>query len=315
MGKALNSDRSPAPQISNEVAQRWGITPIEYLHGAHNQHWLVEYRGNRLVLRGYPVEPPFEDIAYELEVMRRLLAPGWPVPEVVEEPIVVDGRTWCLFTFLPGASCTSTDSSDERRERGRLLAQSHDSTVQLAGMGQRRGFSLSDEVVGDSELIPAVQEYEAIYPAEGHIMRWHIDRARERFERIELDLAETIVLHGDFAPWNLLYEGNKLTGIVDFEATHLNYRVADFANSWRGYQDELIDGYQEIHGLTDVDWQLFIPVYWSWMFLGVKDEIQAMASGKAPPPDFEWQIRHLMRREGILWEPADRYPGLQRGSC
>ena len=309
----MNPDPSPTPQICREVAQRWGIAPIEYLIGGHSQHWLVEYRGSRLVLRAYMKEP-FEDIAYELEVMERLLGLGWPVPQVIEEPILVDGRTWCLFTFLPGAPRPSTNRSEERRARGRLLARLHDSTVLLVGMGQRRGFSLSNELIRDPELIPAVQQYERIYPAEGHIMRWHIDRAQESFERIDLDRAETIVLHSDFAPWNLLFEGERLTGIIDFEATHLNYRVADFAASWRGYQDEVIDGYQEVHKLTDLDWQLLIPVYWSWMFHGVKGAIRAMVSGKVSPHGFEWQIRHLMRREGLLGHRADRYPGLKSGS-
>ena len=136
----MNPDHSQVPEISPEVAQRRGISPIEYLGGRFNQHWLVESRGSRLVLRGYS-EEPFEDIVYELEVMRRLLALGWPVPAAIEEPILVDGRTWCLFSWLPGASRQSTNSSEERRARGRLLAQLHDSTALLLGMGQRRGGS------------------------------------------------------------------------------------------------------------------------------------------------------------------------------
>ena len=308
----MHPDHSPAPQFPHELAQRWGITPIDYLGARYNQHWLVESRGSRLVLRGYSKEP-FDDIAYELEVMRRLLALGWPVPAAIEEPILVDGRTWCLFSWLPGASRPSTNSSEERRTRGRLLAQLHDSMTLLVGMEQRRGFSLSNELISDPELIPLVQEYEHIRPAEGHIMRWHIDRAQESFEGVDLDGAETIVLHSDFATWNLLFEGERLTGIIDFDSTHLNYRVADFANSWRGNQDEVIDGYQELHKLTDLDWQLLIPVYWSWVFIGVKDAIKAMVSGKVPPHDFEWQIRHLMRREGLLGQRADQYPGLKSG--
>ncbi len=308
----MSPDHSARPQTSREVARRWDITPIDYLNGGHNQHWLVEHRGSRLVLRGYMKEP-FEDIAYELEVMRRLAALGWPIPAVVEAPIPIDGRTWCLFTFLRGAPRTSTNSWEERRARGRLLAQLNESAATLQGMGQRKGFSLSDQVISDPELIPAIREYARIDPGEAHILRWHLDRAQESFELIDLEDAETILLHGDFAPWNLLFEGERLTGILDFEATHLNYRVADFANSWRGYQDELIDGYQEIHRLNELDWQLLVPVYWSWMFLGVKDAIKAMVSGKAPTHDFEWQVRHLMRREGILGERADRYPGPKSG--
>ncbi len=53
-----------------------------------------------------------------------------------------------------------------------------------------------------------------------------------------------------------------------------------------------------------------MPVYFSWMFIGVKDEINAMLSGDTPFNDFEWPIRHLVRREGLLGERADPYPGI-----
>jgi hypothetical protein len=94
----------------------------------------------------------------------------------------------------------------------------------------------------------------------------------------------------------------------------LNYRVADFANSWRGYQDDVIAGYEEIHRLTDLDWQLLIPVWWSWLFIGVKDAIKAMVSGEKPFNDFEWQIRKLTKREGLHGQRAERYPGLKGSS-
>jgi hypothetical protein len=101
-----------------------------------------------------------------------------------------------------------------------------------------------------------------------------------------------------------------LTGILDFEATHLNYRVADFALSWRGDQDEVIEGYEEVHPLSERDRQLLIPAYWSWLFLGVKTEIEAMTSGKASAHGFDWQIKHLLRRSPLMRELGAReYPG------
>ena len=130
-------------------------------------------------------------------------------------------------------------------------------------MGQRRGFGLADEVIGDPELVGLIQGYEKFRLSEGHVVRWHIDQALEGFDRLDLESAETTVLHSDFAPWNLLYEGEILTGILDFDATHLNYRGADFANSWRGYQDEVIEGYEEVHKLSDLDWELLVPAFWA----------------------------------------------------
>ena len=62
-------------------------------------------------------------------------------------------------------------------------------------MGQRKGFGLADEMVGDPELTGLVQDYEKHKPSEGHVLRWHMDQAIEGFDRLNLDDAETTVLH------------------------------------------------------------------------------------------------------------------------
>ena len=100
-----------------------------------------------------------------------------------------------------------------------------------------------------------------------------------------------------------------MTGVIDFELTHFNYRVAGFALSWRGDHDEVIEGYEEIHTLSDLDWELLVPVYWSWLFIGVKDEITAMRSGEVQPHPFEWQVRKLLRRSKLLGDRAPQYRG------
>ena len=304
----MPADPCPASPIAHAVLRHWGVTPITPLGERANTHWLVEAGGSRLVLRRYAPEP-FGDIGYELAVLRRLRALGWPVPTPVVEPMQFAGRMWCLFTWLPGESRSAVTSAEERRARGRLLAELHGATAHLAGMGQRGSFTRSDAVVRDPALVAALREYERIDPAAGHIMHWHRDRAQEAFAGIPVESAETIVLHGDFTHWNLLFDGERLTGILDFEATHLNYRVADFALSWRGDQDEVIAGYEEVHTLTDLDWELLVPVYWSWLFLGVEREINAMLAGKIPPHGFAWQVKHLLKRSGLLGRRAPRYPG------
>lgn len=288
-----------------EITECWNVSSLGYLGGRRNQHWLVQSGASRFVVRGYWVEA-WSDIGYELEVLRELRAMGWPVPTIVEAPISWEGRTWCLFTWLPGEPPDPAGSPLERRARGRLLAELHDATVLISGMGQRGGFCRSDEFVQDPELIPLIQGYERVCPTEGHVLRWHLAEAQEMFGRLHLDGAESLILHSDFAPWNLLFQDGRLTGILDFEATHLNYRVADFALSWRGDQDEVIDGYQEVHKLTDLDWDLLVPIYWAWTLLGVKKAIQAMQDG-GPPPTFDWEIKHLLKRTGLIGRLAPPY--------
>jgi hypothetical protein len=87
-----------------------------------------------------------------------------------------------------------------------------------------------------------------------------------------------------------------------------NYRVADFALSWRGDQDEVLAGYTDVHPLSELDWQMLVPVFWSWLFLGMKQHIDDILSGKGSPHGFEWQIKHLLKRGGVLAQRAPAYP-------
>lgn len=150
------------------------------------------------------------------------------------------------------------------------MAELHESTASLTDLGQRRGFERCDATICDLGLMAAVQSYERVRSIEGYMMRWHIDRACERLATLDLVDVETLVLHSDFTAWNIFFKGDELSGIVDFEATHLNVRVADFALSWRDRYDEVIHGYEEVHRLSDLDWQLLVPALWSWLFKGGK---------------------------------------------
>ena len=267
-------------EIDPTVIAQWQLSPVKPLSGRINQHWLVEHHRKFAVLRRYA--QIHTDKEYELTVLRHLHERGWSVPNIIEKPIYRGGAWWCLFSFIPGTPKHQT-GKQEQRSRGHLLAELHDTTTLLNPLGQRRGFTRADTVISDPALLAAVTSYERIQPEAAHLMRWHIDRACERFEQLALDSAEQIVLHSDFTTWNLLFDGETLSGILDFESTHLNFRVADFALAWRGHYDDVIRGYEEIHLLSELDWQLLVPVFWAWLFLGVKDEIGATLNGQAKP--------------------------------
>ncbi len=298
---------SMIPEIDIEVLKSWNLSAVRYIGaGSHNQHWLVKTRqGNELVLRRYK-EDHFAEIGYEFSVMRRLHEKGWPVPVLVEEPVEQAGRTWCLLTKLPGASSTEAGREEQRR-RGRLLAELHESTKELTDLGQREGFQLPGAMLNDPSLQAAVKKYEAIRPGEGYILRWHIERAVERLATLDIERADQLVLHSDFIAPNILFEDGNLTGILDFESTHLNVRVADFALSWRGCYDEVIHGYEEVHKLSDLDWQLLVPTFWSWLFMGVNG-IEQMTLDEIRKIGFSWQIKLLMRRSKLFGDLRESCP-------
>jgi aminoglycoside phosphotransferase (APT) family kinase protein len=116
------------------------------------------------------------------------------------------------------------------------------------------------------------------------------------------------ILHSDFVPGNLLFQEGVLTGIIDFESTHLNYRVADFALAWRGSNDEVIEGYEEVTTLSEVERRILVPTFWSWLFLGVESEVRTMVNGLSPVHGFDWQVKHMLRRSRFHDGRVPAYP-------
>ncbi|HEX5400890.1 MAG TPA: phosphotransferase [Pseudonocardiaceae bacterium] len=263
---------------------RWDdVRVVRYLGGRANQHWLVTSGRQPLVPRRYQLHP-IGEIGYELRVMRRLADLGWPTPVAVADPVRADGRTWCLFRWLP----------DERtqRDRGRLLARLH-ADLATIDIGQRPGAQRAEDVVADPSLTDRLRAYERMFPDEARLPRWHVDRAREIFR--DVDPGPLMVLHGDFISQNLLYQDGVCTGVIDFEGTHLNHRASDFALAWRGRHDAVVHGYSEVTPLTGLDRALLTPALWSWVFLGVAREIGQMLGGTVAPHRLEWQTKMLRR--------------------
>jgi Ser/Thr protein kinase RdoA (MazF antagonist) len=234
-----------------------------------------------------------------MDAMRRA---GWPVPELLDAPEVRSDGTWLLFSWLPGLPASEAGPVGDALARGRLLAQFHDSAAATGMTRRRNGFTDLFEVVADQELEAWLTVHEQRVPEEGALLRRCRQFVLERFARYQVAAAPTCVIHGDFAPWNLLFDDGRLSGILDFEGCHLNLRVADFALSWRGHYDDVLRGYDSVRPLSDLEWRLVLPVYWAWLFLGVKD-LLARSYGDADGPrpvDLTWQIRQLRRRSALL---------------
>ena len=289
-----------------QVADLLDVQITRYLGGRANKHWLVTSGTRPFVLRAYQ-RRPIGDIGYELRVLHRLDAMGWPTPVAVTDPVQAGDRTWCLFRWLPGTSTVVTDEQAADRERGRLLARLHHDLAALADLEQRPGCRPAEQIVADPELIDGLRDYERLFPHEARVMRWHADRARECFDHLNLRASPLMVIHGDFVNHNLLFVAESLSGILDFEGTHLNHRASEFALAWRGRHDAVIHGYEEIRPLDELDRALLAPTLWSWVFLGVADDIRRMTDGELTPHRFEWQTRILLRRSPLMGEHGTPY--------
>lgn len=59
-----------------------------------------------------------------------------------------------------------------------------------------------------------------------------------------VDALPATVVHGDFTRWNLLFVADQLTGVIDFDLTHLDSRAADLAMARVAYNPPVTDGYR-----------------------------------------------------------------------
>jgi Ser/Thr protein kinase RdoA (MazF antagonist) len=280
------------PQPSNEVLERFGVRLVAPLGGRLNLHWLVEACSERLVLRRW--FQPADEIDYELRLVAWIAALGWPVAPAVAGPIELDGQVWSLAPFLPGDPPSDKYSIAEQRGRGRLLAEFHADLAQLGGFGQRGTWRRCEQILGDPTLDDLLSEHERTRSEEIPILRWHLHRARERIAGLALHNRPGIVIHGDFAPWNLRFEQGHLSGILDFELAHWDHRIGDFALAWRGKYDNVIHGYAEVSPLEPEEWELLTPLWWASLIDGA---CQGMRNGIR---DDGWTIRKLLQRSPLM---------------
>lgn len=262
-----------------------------------NTHWIVRTASERVVLRKYAADCGEREVAYELQLLAHLDRRGWPVPMVLRPPVRAAGAIWCLFSYLPGrglAPRSRAGRTKEQRQRGRLLARLHADMADLAHLGQRSGWLRTDEGLFErrtrrskSELF---REYERRDPVAGRLLRQYSDRASQRLTELSPHAPDPIVIHGDFAPWNLRYRSGELVGVLDFDVAHLDLRVADFALSWRGRHDGVIEGYEEVSPLGPIERELLVPIYWAWMTACAAIDIE---EGNGSP---DWALEHLQRQ-------------------
>lgn len=292
-------DSTPETKLpSDEVLEKFKVQMVAPLGGRLNQHWLVNFRNERLVLRRWTKLSEVDDIEYEARLLKSIAALGWPVAPVVEGPVELWGQMWCLFPYLRGDPPSIDKPIDEQRARGRLLAQFHADLVKLRGFGQRGSWRRCENILCDRTLDQLLLEHERKRPEEVRILRWHLERARERVAGLKLQARPGVVIHGDFTPWNLRFQDGKLSGILDFELAHWDHRVADFALSWRGKYDEVVYGYDEVSPLEPEEWELLTPMWWAGLIEGA---CRHLSEGTR---DDGWIIKKLLERSPLMGRDA-----------
>lgn len=235
-----------------------------------NGNWLVETAaGQRLVLRRYHAWTTREEIAYEHAVLGYLAAIGWVVPAAVGEPVSWQDCWYCLTQYVPGEAVTAEDAS-QRGRRGRDLARLH---LALRGLderiGQRPGWRAQHAAVtmrAATDWEECVRGLASVSPRLASWAQAAAAQVHDSLAAIGAADLPVMVVHGDFAEWNVHYKDGQLAGVVDFGLTHVDTRPYELAIARVHRAPQVIDAYRAelaVGGwpLSELEEVAMAPVY------------------------------------------------------
>ncbi len=200
-------------------------------------------RGRFLLKRRAPGRDRTDRILLAHALMNHLRTQGLPVPRPItpadgNEPFVrIDGRTYEVFEYIEGEHYDG--SLEQTMQAGRTLARFH---VAAAGLRadprlRRGGYHDSQTVRGGLNAVPTrIASHDSVVGREAELL----GIVQELFERYD-EAAEEVnrlggpgwpsgIVHGDWHPGNLLFRGQRVRAVLDFDAVRVAPVVLDVAN-------------------------------------------------------------------------------------
>jgi Ser/Thr protein kinase RdoA (MazF antagonist) len=299
-GHGRCEERGPPARVLGALGVVVGtVTVLKDVPG-ENASWLAGTAdGERVALRRYHAGATVEDLAYEHAVLRHLAAAGWAVPAPVSELVQDQGLWYCLTRYVPGAAITQEDAG-QQRQRGGDLARLHRALRGLGGwLGQRPGWQAQHEGVTVHTGLDWAACVRGLREASPRLGAWAAAAAadaRAALAAIGADELPVLVVHGDFAEWNVHYRDGRLAGVLDFGLTHLDSRPYELAIARSYRAPELIGGYraEAARGgwpLTDLEEAAIGPVYRAFRVdLAAWQMAQGLRTGRYDLPVIERQL-------------------------
>ena len=199
--------------------------------GAVNTGYHVWAGGHRFFLR-VNEDKGEADVRFEAEVQHFLHEARYPVPEVRR---ALDGRPWVevagkpamLFTYAPGEALAPKAITPERCRRvGEQLGRLHELA---AGFGRVRANPFGRAWVADRLRALAAGPADAAATAALPMLHDELARAKT------LPGAPGGLLHGDLFPDNVLWIGDRVSAILDWEMCGFDpfaYDLGVAVNAW-----------------------------------------------------------------------------------
>jgi homoserine kinase type II len=215
-------DRTGRPLPVAALEDLWplgGWVTLDRVPGGKNEHYRLHTRDGDFYLRRSHRTKARTDLVAQLELMRMLRPRGLPVPVaqptvVGENHAVVDERFWTVTRAIEGHRYDDA-SPAHLRQLGRTLARYHDLTEDLDG-GR-----------GEPGLIAELRARTAA-PGTPRAMAVRGRRVADSLAHLTPDLPRAVV-HGGARRGSLVFQGDRVVGVLDFDSAHADVRVLDLA--------------------------------------------------------------------------------------
>ncbi len=225
--------------------------------GVENSNYRVETDGGRFILTLFEKRVRADDLPFFLALMKHLAKKGLPAPA----PIVakdgqalrrISGRPAVLISFRPG-SPQMAPAPAHCRALGTVLARLH---VATGDFGASRRNDLG--VGGWVDLVEKCKtRADEVADGLSFFIREEIEVVRDGWPAG----LPSGVIHADLFPDNVFFQGDLITGVIDFYFSCTDYFAYDLAvcliswayvlGSWRAANAaELIAGYEAVRALS-----------------------------------------------------------------
>ncbi|TDC68013.1 phosphotransferase family protein [Actinomadura sp. GC306] len=260
------------------LAARLG-TPVSGLvrlsGGASRETWAFDADGRPLILRrDRPGSLDPAALPREAALLASAAAAGVPVPELVDHGDDLGGVPFLIMGRLSGETIPRRLLRDERfaAVRGRLARDLGGILARLHTMEPVPGLSDEDPL---ALLVAIYEDLGEPRPAVELALRWLRDNRPPASGR-------RTVVHGDFRNGNLMIDADGVTGVLDWELTHLGDPAEDLGwlcvKAWRfgsphaaggfGSREDLLAGYAEAGGTPPTPeelrwWEVYGTLRWA----------------------------------------------------
>jgi len=199
--------------------------------GVENTNYKLTTHAGRFILTIFEQRVAEADLPFFLKVMERLARRGFPAPRPVatragDYLTRVKGKAAAMVSFLDGAWPRQAALS-HCAAVGETLARMH---FALDGFEATRANALSIEG-WESLLQPRLAQAELLRPGLAALIARDMAETRAAWPA---DLPGGVI-HADLFPDNALFDGDKLTGIIDFYFACTDFLAYDLAiclNAW-----------------------------------------------------------------------------------